>query len=210
VSPLNIALISSQYFPTTGGLSSSTFNLAKTFVDSGHDVTVFAPLYSSPVHQYNSDIEVVRLAVTNSLRSEVNYFLRHPTLFCLIKIKIRDGFYSKLSEFLKKKDYDVLHSRNIWCHALETNPAKQVIKVMTYGTMPTIETNYIYKKLIEFSLSEIDYKVVVWEGLKEPLWKLEGIKIDNVIEDGVDTDFFSPIQKEEQDYFTIGTALKFA
>jgi phosphatidylinositol alpha-mannosyltransferase len=210
VVPLKIALVSSFYFPITGGPSTDMFNLAKTFTELGQDVTVFTPLYSQSLSQDNDHFEVIRLADTNSLRSKISYFLRNPTLYGLINAKIRNDFYSELSKFLKKSEYSVVHCRGIWCPALETNSNKKVTKVMTFGTMPTNRTNYIYKKLIELSLSKVDYKVAVWEGLREPLFKLQGIKVDKVIENGVDVDFFSPNQKKKQGYFTIGTALKFA
>lgn len=208
---MRIALLSSFYFPITGGPSTDTFNLAKTLIDLDHDVTIFTPFFYSPNLDHNKDnIEVIRIAASNSLINKGIYFLKHPTFSRLIKSKTWNGFHYKLSELLKKRDYDVIHSRGISCHVPEINNKKQIIRVMTFGTMPTIGKNYIYKKLMNFSLSEINYKVAIWEGLKEPLWKLNGIKIDKVITNGINPRFFSPIPKNCNDEFVIGTALKFA
>lgn len=176
---MKIALISSFYFPITGGPSSDTFNLAKTLIELNHDVTVFTPILSQSLQEYNQGIEVVRLASTDSLRQKVAYFSRHLTPSGLIKAKIWNGFYSKLSKFLTREDFDVFHSRGIWCHALETDSAKHAIRVMTFGTMPKrahTPAEYIWDRLLSLSLSEVDYRVAVWESLREPLWKLQRIR----------------------------------
>jgi len=207
---LNIALVSKFYFPITGGVSSDTFNLAEALVDLGHDVTVFSPFYSALFSQSAETFEVIRLPVTNRFRTKVDYFLRHPTLSGFWKAKIQDGFYKELSEFLKRRNYDVIHSRGIGCHALEINPAKRVKRVETFGTMPTARSYNIFDKALNSSFSKIDYKVAIWLGLAKPLWRFASIKIDRIIENGVDSDFFSPTQRKETDYFTIGTVLNFA
>jgi glycosyltransferase involved in cell wall biosynthesis len=207
---MKIALITSFYFPITGGPSSDTFNLARTLTDLGHEVCVYTPISITRPYLDEGDIRVIRYPTDGSLRSKAVYLLTHPTPKGLIKAKMRDHEYPTLSNILKRRDHDVVHSRGIWCHALETNPQKGVVTVMTFGTMPIDRRGFFYRKLVNYSISEIDHRVAVWKGMVEGLWSLWGIKVDKVINNGVDTSLFSPLRRGNEDDFVIGTVLKFA
>jgi len=207
---MKIALITCFYFPIAGGLSTDTLNHARTLTDLGHEVSIYTPTSTVRPYSDDGDIRVVRYPTDGSLRSKAKYLLTHPTLRGLIKVKMRDHEYPTLSNILKRADYDVVHSRGIWCHALETNPQKEVVTVMTFGTLPIDSRSFLYRKLVNYSISEIDHRVAVWKGMVDALWSLWGIKVDKVINNGVDTSLFSPIRRGNDDDFVIGTVLKFA
>jgi glycosyltransferase involved in cell wall biosynthesis len=207
---MRIALISSFYFPITGGPSTETFNLARALERLGIDVTIYTPLHVAHPTPEHSNLHVVRIPTGSSLRSKLEFGINHFSLSGLTKARVHDSFYSELSKILTQSDFDAIHSRVIWCHALETNPMTKPVRVMSFGTMPIVAMNPVYRWLMDRSFSEVDYRVAIHRCLVGPLWSLWGIRINRIIPAGVDVSFFVPYTSEDRDEFVIGAALKFA
>jgi glycosyltransferase involved in cell wall biosynthesis len=204
---MKIALTTQTYFPKVGGPSSYSYNLAKALKSLGHEVTIFTP---TPTTKEDTDeLEIIRLPENNSYMNKIKFFLKYPTLSQLLKTYAWNSFYQELSNVLKKEKYEAIISRGIWSHAAAYRQKEKITTAMVFGTQPYSSLHYVKKILMAHSFSEIDYKVAIWESLKEPLMLNWGIQINKIINNGIDSSLFYPSDDNDRDNFVIGAVSNF-
>ena len=119
--------------------------------------------------------------------------------------------FLKLRREISEFSPDILHSFYASSYGLIgaiCNITPFVISVWGSDIFEFPKKSFLHKRIIQYSLNRANKICATGFGLKSEIEKYTSQKID-VIPFGIDTDYFTPTQKEGKEYITIGTVKHF-
>ena len=195
---MKIALVTPYYFPTVGGYSTFSYNLAKAFAFLGHRVDIITPGPNGQSIQNLSDNLRVLFFPKHSIpmRQKLgilkNFDFRN---FCLLYNN--NSFYSEVAQWLLDNKYDVVHTNGFPFEALPSTLQNEPISVHTFHTQPLkpakLPNRIMYRRLFEF----IDHATCVSQRISSDVASNLGVFAHNIISNGVDLGFFKPVLRAD-------------
>ena len=189
---LKIALASDWFFPSIGGIEYHIHDLALNLVDMGHDVHVITRFGDFPdktlpytVHRFKGRITVDSLHVSMGL-----------------------DLLKRVNELYKKEHFDITHGHSIY------SPIAVGVSNLSSGIrgVPSIITNHsflgksilnpTYIFLLRASLRKVNGFIAVSNAVQKDLEKILGPRLRNkpihVVPNGIDTNFWKPVEDKEE------------
>ncbi len=212
---MNIVIVVHYIFPHITGTDVGAFEQAKRYVRLGHKVTmVSSNLHQSPSEEVKDDVTILRVKAFNFLeRVGIPYPIFSPTLYTTLKREIKKADIIHV--------HGMLYMSTILAIRLAKSHNKPVVLTQTapdkYHFRPKNTSNPLAKLLdiskgmiismlesISFyigkrNLQLSDQITTLSTPLKSMLVEM-GIKEEHIeyISNGVDTDFFHPVDVEEK------------
>ncbi|MEW6019126.1 MAG: glycosyltransferase family 4 protein [Pseudomonadota bacterium] len=186
---MKIALVSEYYYPLLGGITEHVYNLAKSLVGLGHEVTVITHnLGHRDDHHYPDepvDFEVRRFGRGIPLYSNGS--------FARVTVGRRLG--GDLQAFFEREKFDVIHAHSPLTPILPLVAVRRSNALATVGTFHTYfdrSSGYgLLRKKAARHMSMLDGRIVVSSACIEALSRYFDTDY-RVIPNGVDPDYFTP------------------
>lgn len=202
---MKILAISHEFPPIGGGGANACFFLTKGFVEKGHEVTLVTANYQGmPESQIVNGVRVIRV---NSKRAHKEHCSFKEMLSYLLKA------YPVANKLQKREKFDVC----LVFFGIPSGPIGYMLKkkyklpyVIRFGggDVPGFQERFtkVYKVIapaIKLIWKNADALIANSQGLKDMALDFYNKKPFDVIPNGVDTEVFYPIVKEESDEFKI-------
>lgn len=202
---MKILAISHEFPPIGGGGANACYFLTKGFVEKGHEVTLVTANYQGmPEDEMINGVRIIRV---NALRAHKEHCSFKEMLSYLIKA------YPVANKLQKKNNYDVC----LVFFGIPSGPIGYMLKkkyklpyVIRFGggDVPGFQERFtkVYKLIapaIKVIWKNADALIANSQGLKDMALDFYDKKPFDIIPNGVDTEFFYPIEKEEDNEFKI-------
>lgn len=200
---MNICMLTSEFPPDLGGISTYTYNISKKLIERGHNVTsITRGTYRKTYHEKIDDISVYH----------VRFIPIYPYPF-----KLHEFFVNKLFKTLES-DFDLVHIHG----SLVPIPRTSCRVVFTsHGTamrdienMPIKSFHFLIVKLLSKQLFNIEKELVknadvvtaVSHSCAKELKRLCMLNKEiAVVNNGVDTNLFIPVKNKKKENYILYT-----
>lgn len=202
---MKILVVSHEFPPIGGGGANACFYLTKGFVDKGHQVTLITANYQNmPQTEREYGVEIIRVASLRKHREHCSFTEMMSYLWKALPMA---------SRFQKKEKFDLC----LVFFGIPSGPIGYVLKkryklpyVIRFGggDVPGFQERFtkLYRLLgpaIKAIWRNADILVANSQGLKDMALRFYNKKDFTIVCNGVDTDTFYPISKENTDEFRI-------
>ncbi|NJE07673.1 glycosyltransferase family 1 protein [Thermococcus sp. M39] len=189
---LKIALASDWFFPSIGGIEYHIHDLATNLVKMGHNVHIITRFgdYSDEKLPYS----------VHRFRGYINLDSFY--------ISIGTNLLRKVNELYKKEHFDITHGHSIY------SPIAVGVSNLSSGIrgIPSVMTNHsflgksilnpTYILLLRASLRKINGFIAVSNAVRQDLENILGKSLRNrpihVVPNGIDTNFWTPVEDKEE------------
>ena len=202
---MKLLVVSHEFPPIGGGGANACFFLTKGFVEKGHEVTLVTANYQNlPENEFINGVHIIRV---NSLRAHKEHCSFKEMLSYLMKA------YPVADKLQRENKYDVC----LVFFGIPSGPIGYLLKkkyklpyVIRFGggDVPGFQERFtkVYKLIapaIKVIWKNADALIANSQGLKDMALDFYDKKFFDIIPNGVDTEVFYPIEKEESDEFKI-------
>lgn len=197
---MKILVISHEYPPIGGGGANACMFLTKEFADKGHSVTILTTKYQNqPEETTENGVKIYRVKCLRKKVENSNFIEMFTFLL---------GAYIKADELEKKEKYDVclvffgIPSGPIALHLKNKYKLPYVIR-SGGGDIPGTQKRYKYIYMLLGPVLRKIWKesseiIANSQGLRDRALAFEDRYLISVIENGVDTSFFEPGEKRDE------------
>lgn len=202
---MKLLVVSHEFPPIGGGGANACFFLTKGFVEKGHEVTLVTANYQNlPENEFINGVHIIRV---NSLRAHKEHCSFKEMLSYLMKA------YPVADKLQRENKYDAC----LVFFGIPSGPIGYLLKkkyklpyVIRFGggDVPGFQERFtkVYKLIapaIKVIWKNADALIANSQGLKDMALDFYDKKFFDIIPNGVDTEVFYPIEKEESDEFKI-------
>lgn len=202
---MKLLVVSHEFPPIGGGGANACFFLTKGFVEKEHEVTLVTANYQNlPENEFINGVHIIRV---NSLRAHKEHCSFKEMLSYLMKA------YPVADKLQRENKYDAclvffgIPSGTIGYLLKKKYKLPYVIR-FGGGDVPGFQERFtkVYKLIapaIKVIWKNADALIANSQGLKDMALDFYDKKFFDIIPNGVDTEVFYPIEKEESDEFKI-------